>query len=60
MHTAIGHTKLERVRRLVTETDMPLKQIASESGFRSVQHMTTLFVKSFGQTPGMYRRTSTI
>jgi LacI family transcriptional regulator len=59
-HTAIGHTKLERVRRLVTETDMPLKQIALESGLKSVQHMTTLFVKSFGQTPGKYRRTSTI
>jgi LacI family transcriptional regulator len=60
IHTAIGHTKPERVRRLVTETDMRLKQIASESGVKSVQHMTILFVKSFGQTPGKYRRTSTI
>jgi LacI family transcriptional regulator len=60
IHTAIGHTKLERVRQLVTETDMPLKQIASESGFKSVQHMTTVFVKSFGQTPGRYRQTSTV
>jgi LacI family transcriptional regulator len=60
IHTAIGHTKLERVRRLVSETDMPLKQIASETGFKSVQHMTTLFVRAFGQTPGKYRHISTI
>jgi LacI family transcriptional regulator len=60
IHTAIGHTKLERVRRLVSETDLPLKQIAAETGFKSVQHMTTLFVRTFGQTPGRYRRLSTI
>ncbi len=60
IHTAIGHARLERVRRLVTETDLPLKQIAAETGFKSVQHMTTLFVRAFGQTPGRYRRTSTI
>jgi LacI family transcriptional regulator len=60
IHTAIGNTKLERVRRLVSETDLPLKQIAAETGFKSVQHMTSLFVRAFGQTPGRYRRTSTI
>jgi len=60
IHIAIGHTKLEHVRQLVTETDMPLKQIAAETGFKSVQHMTTLFVRAFGQTPGRYRRLSTI
>jgi LacI family transcriptional regulator len=60
IHTAIGHTKLERVRRLVSETELPLKQIAAEGGFKSVQHMTTLFVRTFGQTPGRYRRLSTI
>ncbi|WP_187142971.1 AraC family transcriptional regulator [Terriglobus albidus] len=60
IHTAIRHTQLERVRRLVSETEMPLKQIASETGFRSVQHMTTLFVAAFGQTPGKYRRISAI
>lgn len=60
IHHAIRHTKLERASRLVSETDMPLKQIASETGFASVQHMTTLFVKAFGHTPGKYRRTSSV
>lgn len=57
---AIRNTQLERARRLVSETDMPLKQVASETGFRSVQHMTTLFVKTFGQTPGKHRRALTL
>jgi LacI family transcriptional regulator len=56
IHRAITHTRMERVRRLVSETDMPLKQIASDTGFKSVQHMTTLFVRTFGATPGRYRR----
>ena len=60
IRTAIRNTQLERARRLVLETDMPLKQVASETGFRSVQHMTTLFVKTFGQTPGKHRRTLTV
>ena len=60
IRTAIRHTQLERARRLVTETDVPLKQVASETGFRSVQHMTTLFVKAFGQSPGKHRRGATV
>ncbi len=60
IRTAIRNTQLERARRLVSETDMPLKQVAAEAGFKSVQHMTTLFVKAFGQTPGKHRRTLTI
>ena len=57
IHAAIKHRKLECARRLVSEdVDMPLKQIASETGFASVQHMTTLFVQEFGQAPGKQRR----
>jgi LacI family transcriptional regulator len=53
---AIRRTQLERARHLVSETDMPLKQVASDSGFKSVQHMTTLFLKAFGDTPARRRR----
>jgi AraC-like DNA-binding protein len=30
--------------------------VAFESGFRSVQHMTTAYAKAYGQTPGRHRR----
>ena len=60
IHAAIRHRKLECAKRLVSETDMPLKQIASETGFASVQHMTTLFVQEFGQAPGKQRRSYSV
>jgi AraC-like DNA-binding protein len=58
IRTAIKRAQLERTRRLVRETDLPLKQVAAETGFRSVQHMTTLYVQAFGVTPARHRRQS--
>ena len=58
IRTAIKRAQLERTRRLVMETDLPLKQIAVETGFRSVQHMTTLYVRAFDVTPARHRRQS--
>jgi LacI family transcriptional regulator len=55
---AIRRAHLDRARRLVTETTLPLKQISAESGFKTVQHMTNCFVKTLGQTPGKYRSRS--
>jgi LacI family transcriptional regulator len=56
IYAAIREARLEHVRRLVSDTEVPLKQIAPEAGFSSVQHMTTLFRKAFGQSPARYRR----
>jgi LacI family transcriptional regulator len=56
IHTAIRQLQLERTRRLIFETNLPLKQIAVNVGFRSVQHMTTLFGKAIGQSPAKYRQ----
>jgi LacI family transcriptional regulator len=58
IRTAIKRAQLERTRGLVLETALPLKQIAAETGFRSVQHMTTLYVRAFGVTPARHRRQS--
>jgi LacI family transcriptional regulator len=55
IRTAIRQVQLERARRLISDTNVPLKQVASDTGFRSVQHMTTLFGKSFGHSPAKYR-----
>jgi LacI family transcriptional regulator len=59
IHNAIRRVQLERARRLLSETNLPLKQAAANSGFRSVQHMTTLFGSAFGQTPAKYRHAIT-
>jgi LacI family transcriptional regulator len=55
IRTAIRQVQLERARRLISDTNVPLKQVASDAGFRSVQHMTTLFGKAFGRSPAKYR-----
>jgi LacI family transcriptional regulator len=58
VRTAIRQVQLERARRLISDTSLPLKQVASDTGFRSVQHMTTLFGRAFGRSPGRYRKTA--
>jgi LacI family transcriptional regulator len=55
VHTAIGNVRLEQARRLVRDTNLSLKQIAAQTGFKSVQHMTTVFGRAFGQPPAGYR-----
>ncbi|MCX7825077.1 MAG: DNA-binding transcriptional regulator [Verrucomicrobiae bacterium] len=52
----IRRVQLERAERLIRESDLTLKQIAAQSGFGSVQHMTTLFAARFGSPPAAYRR----
>ena len=56
IHAAIRQVQLDRVRRLVVETKMPLKEIAVNSGFKTVQHMTRLFTQTFHQPPAKYRK----
>jgi LacI family transcriptional regulator len=56
VRSAIRRSQLESVRRLILETEMPLKQVAAASGFKSVQHMTSVFTGAIGQTPAKYRR----
>lgn len=59
VHTAIRRAQLERAKLLVLDTDMPLKQVASKTGFKSVQHLTTLFGDAFGEPPAKYRKAAT-
>ncbi len=53
---ALRDAQLQRARKLIVGTDLPLKQIAAKTGFRSVQHMTSLFGKAFGHSPARYRK----
>ena len=59
VHSAIRQSRLDRTKQLIYDTNLPLKQIASDIGFASVQQMTTLFGKAFGQSPAKYRRIRT-
>ena len=58
VYSEIQRQRLEQVRQLLTTTSLTLKQIAGRTGFKHVQHMTTVFRQAFGQTPAKYRKQS--
>ncbi len=48
--------RVEAARRLLEQTDKSLVQVASASGFRSVDVMRRAFLRALGTTPLRYRR----
>jgi AraC-like DNA-binding protein len=63
-HRVLGHTildeiarcRVDRAKRLLSETDLPLKQVAYVSGFPTSQCMTKAFHRQEGLAPTDYRR----
>ncbi len=47
--------KLLRARRLLAETQLPIKEIAFSLGYKSTEHFFAIFKKSTGCTPLSYR-----
>jgi LacI family transcriptional regulator len=58
LHDDILEVRLAEARRLVTTTDLPLKEVAPRAGFRSITYMTTLFRRRFDTTPAALRTAS--
>jgi len=52
----IRRTKIERVRQLLSSTDMTVPDIAEACGFAYVEHMIPLFAHHHGSTPAAFRR----
>jgi AraC family transcriptional regulator len=50
--------RVERARKLIVASEIPLVEIASEVGFSSQSHLNHLFQKAYGITPGDARRHS--
>jgi AraC family transcriptional regulator len=46
---------LERVRKLLRETEQSIAAVALEVGFSSQSHLTTAFRQRFAMTPAQYR-----
>jgi LacI family transcriptional regulator len=63
---AVGHTIGEEIQRvqvrlvqeLLSQTELPIKQIARRAGFHYSEYMIRLFQSFTGQTPGVYRKTT--
>jgi LacI family transcriptional regulator len=52
----ILRVRLDRVCRLLAESDLPLAEVAEKSGFEHPEYMSRLFKKKMGITPGEFRK----
>jgi LacI family transcriptional regulator len=52
----VARLRVERAKRLLAESDTPIKRLASEAGFRDAMHMCNTFKRVEGITPSAYRR----
>ena len=56
IHAEIERVRLEHAKQLIATTDLPLKRVATQVGFKYVQYLTKLFRERLGQTPAEYRK----
>ena len=56
MHEEIHRVRIERAKELLSDTDLPIKWIAQESGFKSPQYLTRVFRLATSVTPADFRR----
>jgi AraC family transcriptional regulator len=58
-HAYLTARRIERAKELLTQTDLPIAQIALRVGYRTQAHLTGVFVKAVGMTPRRYRLANT-
>ncbi len=57
-HDEITSVQTDRVKQLLTETDLPLEQLAPLAGYDYKERLSAVFKRVTGETPGQYRRRS--
>jgi transcriptional regulator GlxA family with amidase domain len=55
-HQYVMRRRIERAQSLLLMTNDPLSQVAAECGFVNQSHLSNLFRKIVGETPGNWRR----
>ena len=54
----ISRVRVERAKELLTDTNLPITAVASQSGFPSARRLDVLFARLTGLSPTAYRRQS--
>jgi LacI family transcriptional regulator len=54
-HQEIIRVQLERVKQLLTQTDLPIEEIAERAGFAHVEYLSVAFKRELGVPPSKYR-----
>lgn len=55
-HAEVRQIQIARIKQLLVETDLPLKNIADLVGITHTEYVNVMFSRYVGVTPGMYRR----
>jgi LacI family transcriptional regulator len=55
MNEKIQQAHLERAKRLLLETDLPLPKVADAAGYNSTSYLAVVFHEAFGMTPAKFR-----
>ena len=55
-HEEILRQRIMRVKKLLAETDMTLRQIATRTGFEHTEYLTVAFKRETKQTPTQFRK----
>ncbi len=56
-HQEILRLRLDRVKQMLIETELPLSEVAVRCGFDNPEYLPVVFRREIGQTPSNYRRT---
>ena len=55
-HEEITRIRIDRIKRLLSETDLALSEIAARTGFQHDEYMTVAFKKAVGMPPSKFRQ----
>ena len=51
----LRRVRIQRAQQLLLETDMPISQVATASGFSSAAYLAQVFQKQLSKTPAQFR-----
>ncbi|HEX5082174.1 MAG TPA: helix-turn-helix transcriptional regulator [Blastocatellia bacterium] len=54
-HAYLASLRIERARRLLADSDMPIADVGAEVGYTSQSHFTKIFREATGMTPKAFR-----
>jgi len=57
-HQYVNRCRMERAKRLLDETDLPLIEIGTQVGYADQSHFTAIFRRHVAMTPKTYRNTT--
>ncbi len=55
-HGFLAGLRIERARRLLAESDLPITEVGAQVGYGSQSHFTKVFREATGMTPNAFRR----